>query len=163
MAKSRSMVTRARLNKCEAARKSAVKKIKTAEKKVKKHRRSKPPVKQSRRKSPKKSPAKKRTYKKKSMSKQRHAGHSYFAMVYPKKAKSENRKYKSRKSPNKSPTNKRRYKKMSKSVAVKKVKAGSSQDAKKQMRKEMKSRVDKSTAKAVKNYGSGKGGKTGDV
>lgn len=162
MAKSRSMVTRARLNKCEAARKSTVKKLKTVEKKLKKHSKSKSPVKKSKRKSPKKSPTKKRTYKKKSMSKPRHAAHSYFAMVSPKKAKSENRKYKASKSPKKSPVKKRRYKKKSKSVSVKKVKPGSSQDVKMKMRKEMNARVPKATKNAVKNYGSGKYGDTGD-
>lgn len=153
MAKSRSMVTRARLNKCEAARKSTVKKLKTVEKKLKKHSKSKSAVKKSKR----KSPAKKRTYKKKSMSKPRHAAHSYFAMVSPKKAKSENRKYKARKSAKKSPAKKRRYMKKSKASSVKKVKPGSSQDVKMQMRKELKSRASKSAVKALKNYGAGDG------
>lgn len=165
MVKSRSMVTRARLNKCEAARKSTVRKLKTAEKKVKKDRRRKSPAKQSKRRSPKKTTAKKRKYKKMGMSKVRHAPHSYFATVSPKKAGRINRKYKSemRRSKSGSFANKRRYKKQSKAPTVKKVKAGSSQDVKKQMRSEMANRANRKNVEMVTKYGSGKGGNTGDM
>jgi hypothetical protein len=151
--------------KCEKALKSMKKKVKESEEKLKKCLKSKvrivlrkSPVKKSKRASPKKTPAKKRVYKKKSVTKPRHAAHSYYATVYPEKAKRENRRYKAHKSAKKSPAKKRKYKKSS---SVKKAKPGSSQDVKMQMRKEMNKRAAISSVRAINKYGSG-GGKTGE-